>query len=102
MDATGAFICYVGKHEVATCRERIRIGKKIAKLNRAIARCAKWITEYQSKLSSAEQTKALTVAAPSSRPRPQDDLAKESGVSEPEDKPYTTVESASWVVSEAA
>lgn len=102
VDAAGGFICYVSKREVSACRDRIRLGKKVAKLDRVIARCTKQIAEYKDKLPPAEQTKSSTAAAPSSRPKPQDNRVKESGVGEQENKPYTTVESTSWIVSEAA
>ena len=102
VDAAGGFICYVSKREVSAYRDRIRLGKKVAKLDRAITRCTKRINEYKDKLLSDEQTESSTVAAPSSQPKPQDNWVKESGVGEQEDKPYTTVESTSWVLSEAA
>ena len=101
VDATGAFIRYLGKHEVAVYRDRIHLGKKVAKLNRAIARCTKRINEYQSKLPLAEQTKAPTAATLSSPPESPENLAdaREEGV--PEGKLYT-VKSTAWIVFEAA
>lgn len=65
VDIAGGFIRYVSKREVSTYRERIRLGKKVAKLNRSLALCVKRITECKAKLPPAEQTKPPTVAAPS-------------------------------------
>ena len=101
VNASGAFIRYVGKHEVAAYRDRIQLGKKVAKLNRAIARCTKRLNDYRSKLPLAGQTEALAVATPASLPDPQEDVKDESEVGAPEGKFYT-VKSAACIVSEAA
>ena len=99
VDAAGGFI--VSKQEVSAYRERIRLGKEVAKLNRAISRCAKRISEYQSKLPLAEETPSPAIATPTS-PVPE---LPDNPVNEPEvsgqEKAYT-VESIRWVVSEAA
>ena len=102
VDAAGVFIHYVSKQEISTYCDRIRLGKKIAKLDRAIARCSKRITEYKAKLPPVEQVKPPAIAAPSSLSRPQDNQLQDSGVGEQENEPYATVESAAWSVSEAA
>ena len=101
VNATGAFIRYVGKHEVAAYRDRIRLGKKVAKLNRAITRCTKRLNDYRSKLLLAEQTEAPVIATPASLPGSQEDVKDESEVGAPEGKFYT-VKSAACIVSEAA
>ena len=101
VNTTGAFIRYVGKHEAAAYRDRIQLGKKVAKLNRAIARCTKRLNDYRSKLPLAEQTEALAAAASASPPDPQEDVKDESEVGAPEGKLYT-VKSAASIVSEAA
>lgn len=101
VDAAGAFIRYMGKHEVAAYRDRIQLGKKVAKLNRAITHCTKRLNEYSSKLLLAEQTEAPTVATLSSLPESPEDLADEGDGGVPEGKLYT-VKSTVWIVSEAA
>ena len=101
VDADGAFIRYVGKQEVAAYRDLIQLGKKVAKLNRAIARCTKRLNEYRSKLPLAEQTKASTATTLSSHPESPEDLADEREGEVPEGKLYT-VKSTVWIVSEAA
>ncbi|PZO10018.1 MAG: hypothetical protein DCF25_21005 [Leptolyngbya foveolarum] len=62
VDATGAFIRYVGKHKIVAYSDRIHLGKKVAKLNRAIARCEKQINQYKGKLPLAEPIQSSTVA----------------------------------------
>lgn len=101
VDATGAFIRYVGKHEVAAYRDRIHLGKKVAKLNRAIARWNKRLNEYKSKLTLAKPTKSPTVAVSNLLPELQDNLSDESETGMPENNLYA-VKSDTWIVSEAA
>ena len=101
VDAAGAFIRYVGKHEVAAYRDRIHLGKQIAKLNRAIARCNKQINEYKRKLTLAEQIQSSTVAIYSSLPESPNNVSDKSKTETPENTLYT-VESKRWIVSEAA
>ena len=101
VDAAGAFIRYVSKHEVAVYRDCIHLGKKVAKLNRAIARCNKKLNEYKSKLPLAEQTKSSTVTISDSLPASPDNLGDESETGVQSSSLYT-VESDSWIVSEAA
>ena len=101
VDAAGAFIRYVGKHEVSAYRNRIHIGKQVAKLNRAIARCNKRLNEYKSKMPIAEQTKSTTVAISDSPPTSPDNLGGKSEAGEQSSNLYT-VESDTWIVSEAA
>ena len=100
VDAAGVFIRYVGKHEVAVYRDRIHLGKKVAKLNRAIARCSKRLNEYKSKLPPVEQTEFSTAAVSSSLPESQDSLSSESKTGMPDN--LYAVESDTWIVSEAA
>jgi len=101
VDAAGAFIRYVSKQEVAVYRDRIRLGKKVARLNRAIARCVKRIGEYESKLPSVEQVKKPTVAAPDSLPNFQDHIGSERDLYGIESN-LGSAESAVWIVREAA
>ena len=101
VDAAGAFIRYVSKHEVSAYRDRIHLGKKVAKLNRAIARCNKKLNEYKSKLPIAKQIRSSTVAISDSPPVSPDDLGDESEIGGQSSSLYT-VESDSWIVSEAA
>ena len=101
VDAAGAFIRYVGKHEVAVYRDLIHLGKQVAKLNRAIACCNKKLNEYKSKLPLAEQTKSSTVTISDSLPASPDNLGDESETGVQSSSLYT-VESDSWIVSEAA
>ncbi len=101
VDAAGEFIRYVNKQEVSTYRERIRVGKEVAKLNRAISHRAKWISEYESKLPPLEETPTPAIASPSSRPGSPDNPVDEHEESGQENEPYT-VKSKAWVVSEAA
>lgn len=101
VDATGAFIRYLGKQEVAAYRDRIHLGKQVAKLNRAITRCTKRLNEYKRKLTLAEQIQSPTVASPSSLPKSPDDVSDKSETGMSETTLYT-VESKSWIVSEAA
>ena len=102
VDAAGGFIRYVSKQEVSAYRERIRLGKEVAKLNRAISCCAKRISQYQSKLPPAEETPSPAIATPTSPvPELPDNPVNEPEVSGQEKKAYT-VESIRWVVSEAA
>jgi len=101
VDAAGVFIRYVGKHEVAVYRDRIHLGKKVAKLNRAIARCNKQINGYKSKLPIAEQAKSSTVTISDSPPVSPDNLGDESEIGGQSSSLYT-VESDSWIVSGAA
>ena len=102
VDAAGAFICYVGKQEVTAYRKRIQLGKKVAKLNRVIARCNKRILEYQSKLPPAKHTQSSAVSTSSSPHKLQDDLVEDSELCQRKSKPYAITESNSWIVSEAA
>ena len=101
VDAAGGFIRYVSKQEVSTYRERIRVGKEVAKLNRAISQRAKRISEYESKLPPVEKTPTPAIASPGPRPGSSDNSVNEGGESGQESDPYT-VESKAWVVSEAA
>ena len=101
VDAAGAFIRYVGKHEVAAYRDRIHLGKQIAQLNRAIARLNKQIGEYQSKLPIAEQTKPSTITISNTPPVSSDNLDDENKTAVKSSSFYT-VESDSWIVSEVA
>ena len=101
VDAAGAFIRYVGKHEVAAYRDLIHLGKQVAKLNRAIACCNKRLNEYKSKLALAEQIQSPTVAIYSSLPESPDNVSDKSKTETPENTLYT-VESKRWIVSEAA
>ena len=101
VDAAGSFIRYVGKQEVSAYRDRIHLGKKVAKLNRAIARCNKQIKEYKSKLPLAEKTKSPTVAISDSPPASPDNPGDESETIVPNSNLYG-VEPDTWIVSEAA
>jgi hypothetical protein len=101
VDATGTFVHYVSKQEVVAYRDRIQLGKKVAKLNRAIALCHKRLNEYKSKLRLAEQFKSPTVAISTLLLESQDNLGDESGTGMTDSRLYT-VESDSWIVSEAA
>ncbi|PZO09359.1 MAG: hypothetical protein DCF25_21700 [Leptolyngbya foveolarum] len=101
VDATGVFIRYVGKHEVAAYRERIHLGKQVAKLNREIARCNKRLNEYKGKLPLAMQITSPTVAISNSLSESQGNSGNESETRMPDSSLYT-VESDSWIVSEAA
>ena len=101
VDTAGTFICYVCKHEVSLYRDRITLGKKVAKLDRAIARCNKKIDEYKSKLPVTEQTKSSTDAISDSPPASTANLGNESEVGTPGSNLYT-VESDTWIVSEVA
>jgi hypothetical protein len=101
VDATGTFIRYVSKQEVAGCRDRIHLGKKVAKLNRAIARCHKRLNEYKSKLLLAEKIKSPTVAISNLPPESQANLSDESETGVIDSSLYTA-ESSTWIVSEAA
>jgi hypothetical protein len=99
VDATGAFIRYIGKQEVTAYRNRIHLGKKIAKLNRAIARCDKRLNEYKSKLLLAEQIKSPTVANSNLLSEAQDNLSDQSVTGSVS---LYVVESDAWIVSETA
>lgn len=101
VDATGAFIRYVGKQEVAAYRDRIQLGKKISKLDRAISRCAKRISEYESKLPPAKRTQSPTVSVSNSLPKAQDNSSDQSETEVSENDLYA-VDSQTWIVSEAA
>ena len=101
VDAAGTFIRYVGKQEIAAYRDRIHLGKKVAKLNRAIARCKKRLNEYESKLPIAEQTKSSTGVISDSPTALPDNLGGGRTTEVPNSSLYT-VESDSWIVSEAA
>jgi hypothetical protein len=98
VDATGTFIRYISKQEVATYRDRIHLGKKVAKLNRAIARCQKRLNEYKSKLPLAEPIQYPTVATSNLLAELQNNSSDEN---ETDRSPYT-VEADIWRVSEAA
>jgi chorismate mutase len=99
VDATGAFIRYIGKQEVTAYRNRIHLGKQIAKLNRAIARCDKRLNEYKSKLLLAEQIKSPTVANSNLLSEAQDNLSDQSVTGSVS---LYVVESDAWIVSETA
>jgi hypothetical protein len=101
VNTAGTFICYISKHDVSEYRDRIRLGKQVAQLNRAISRCTQRINEYQSKLPPVEQTNSSTAAVPDSLPKSQDNPGDKSGVSGPENK-LSTVESATCPASTAA
>ena len=101
VDAAGEFIRYVSKQEVSTYRERIRVGKKVATLNRAISRCTKRISEYEGKLPPVEETVSSAIASPDPQPGSPDNPVNEGRESGQENEPYA-VESKAWVVSEAA
>ena len=101
VDAAGGFIRYVSKQEVSTYRERIRVGKEVAKLNRAISQRAKRISEYEGKLPPAGETPASVIASPSLRPGSPNNPVDEGGESGQGHEPYA-VESKAWIVSEAA
>ncbi len=101
VDAAGGFIRYVSKQEVSTYRERIRVGKEVAKLNRAISHRAKRIGEYERKLSPVEEVTSPEITSPSPRPGSPDNPVGDYAGDGQENKPYT-VESTRWVVSEAA
>ena len=102
VDAAGTFIQYIAKQEVAEYRDRIQLGKKVSKLNRAISRCAKRIDEYQSKLSPAEQTGSSAVSTAGVQHKPKGRPGEDSVPDKQESKLYKTTESYSWTVSEAA
>jgi chorismate mutase len=99
VDATGAFIRYISKQEVTAYRNRIHLGKKVAKLNRAIARCDKRLNEYKSKLLLAEQIKSPTVANSNLLSEAQDNLSDQSVTGSVS---LYVVESDAWIVSETA
>lgn len=101
VDATGTFLRYISKQEVAAYRDRIQRGKKVAKLNRAIARCTKRLNEYKSKLPLAEQTEAPTAGISHLPPESQANLSDQSETGMTDSSLYT-VESNTWIVSEAA
>lgn len=101
VDAAGEFIRYVSKQEVSIYRERIRLGKKVAKLNRAISRCAKRISEYESKLPPVEAVTSPAITTPTPLPGAQANPVDEHAGYGQENTPYT-VESTRWIVSEAA
>jgi hypothetical protein len=102
VDATGAFIRYVSKQEITAYRNRIHLGKKVAKINRAIARCYRRLTEYKSKLLLAQQTKSPTVANSNLLPEAQDNLSDQSETGATGSGSLYVVESGAWIVSETA
>ncbi len=102
VDATGAFIRYVGKQEIAAYRDRIHLGKQVAKLHRAIARCEKQINQYKDKLPLAEPIKSATIAISHSLSEPQNHSSDENKAEMPNSGLYTVESDESWVVSEAA
>jgi hypothetical protein len=102
VDATGTFIRYVSKQEVTAYRDRIQLGKQVAKLNRAIACCHKRLNEYKSKLLLAEQIQSSTVALSNLLPELQDNSSDESETGVTDSGSFYTVKSDSWMVSEAA
>jgi hypothetical protein len=101
VDAAGKLIRYVSQQEVATYRNCIHLGKQVAKLNRAIARCHKQLDEYKSKLRLAEQIRFPTAAVSNVIPEAQDNLSGE-GETAITDSSLYVVESDTWIVSETA
>lgn len=102
VDATGAFIRYVSKHEVAAYRDRIHLGKKVARLNRAIARCEKRINQYKGKLPIAEPIESATIAISNSLSESQNYSGDENETEMPDSGFYTVESDDSWIVFEAA
>ena len=91
----------MGKQEVTAYRDRIRLGKQVAKLDRAISRCAKRISECESKLPPAKRTQSPTVSVSNSLPKAQDNSSDQSETEVSENDLYA-VETKTWIVFEAA